>query len=307
MSDKQKLLVILEPDNHPYDVVERAGWLAELNDYDISLLWCNADTSPLGSPFLISNEAREIGREILAAQAEIVDYLAKPLREKGLEVTTEVLEERPIADGILSFVRDLKPVYLLKGTQYHAAAERSIFVDTDWELIRTCPCPLWLIKPTLIGKKPVIIAAVDPVHSHDKPAALDQIIVAQAKQVASKDNGDVHLLHTYQWLKGVGSVATKTFKPIKLPVADIEERIRKEHQEKLNELARSHDIDAAHTHLLPGDARDLIPAFVREQKASLVVMGALARWGLKRAIIGSTAERVLDHLPCDILIVRGDS
>jgi nucleotide-binding universal stress UspA family protein len=33
-------------------------------------------------------------------------------------------------------------------------------------------------------------------------------------------------------------------------------------------------------------------------------MGALARWGLKRMVIGSTAEKVLDHLPCDILIVR---
>ena len=307
MSDKQTILVILEPDNHPYDVVERAGWLAELNDFDISLLWCNAETSPLGFPFLVSNEAREIGREIQAAQSEIVDYLAKPLRERGITVTTKVLEERPISDGIVSVVKALKPVYLLKGTQYHAAAERSIFVDTDWQLIRSCPCPLWLIKPTLIGEKPVIIAAVDPVHSHDKPAALDQIIVEQAMKVASKDNGDVHLLHTYQWMTGVGSAATKTFKPIKVPVTDIEERVRNEHQERLNELAKANDIDAKHVHLLPGDARELIPAFVRQQKASLVVMGALARWGLKRAIIGSTAERVLDHLPCDILIVRGDS
>jgi nucleotide-binding universal stress UspA family protein len=33
-------------------------------------------------------------------------------------------------------------------------------------------------------------------------------------------------------------------------------------------------------------------------------MGAVARTGLKRRIIGSTAEHVLDHLHCDILIVR---
>ena len=33
-------------------------------------------------------------------------------------------------------------------------------------------------------------------------------------------------------------------------------------------------------------------------------MGALARWGVKRMLIGSTAERVIDHLPCDVLIVR---
>ena len=52
--------------------------------------------------------------------------------------------------------------------------------------------------------------------------------------------------------------------------------------------------------------RDILPAFAREYDADLVVMGALARTGLKRRILGSTAEQVLDNLPCDILIVRPD-
>ena len=47
--------------------------------------------------------------------------------------------------------------------------------------------------------------------------------------------------------------------------------------------------------------------FVRTHKVGLVVMGALARWSLKRAVIGSTAERVLDSLPCDVLIVRPEN
>ncbi len=33
-------------------------------------------------------------------------------------------------------------------------------------------------------------------------------------------------------------------------------------------------------------------------------MGAVARGRLQRAAIGSTAERVLDHLPCDVVIVK---
>jgi len=33
-------------------------------------------------------------------------------------------------------------------------------------------------------------------------------------------------------------------------------------------------------------------------------MGALARSGLKRLLIGNTAERVLDHLPCDLLVIK---
>jgi universal stress protein E len=33
-------------------------------------------------------------------------------------------------------------------------------------------------------------------------------------------------------------------------------------------------------------------------------MGAIARRGLSRLFIGSTAERVLDKLPCDLVIVK---
>jgi len=33
-------------------------------------------------------------------------------------------------------------------------------------------------------------------------------------------------------------------------------------------------------------------------------MGAISRSGLKRLLIGNTAERVLEHLPCDLLIVK---
>jgi universal stress protein E len=35
-----------------------------------------------------------------------------------------------------------------------------------------------------------------------------------------------------------------------------------------------------------------------------MIMGAISRSGLQRAFIGSTAERVLDRLPCDALIVK---
>jgi universal stress protein E len=35
-----------------------------------------------------------------------------------------------------------------------------------------------------------------------------------------------------------------------------------------------------------------------------VVAGAVSRSGLKRAFIGNTAERLLDDLPCDLLIVK---
>jgi nucleotide-binding universal stress UspA family protein len=38
--------------------------------------------------------------------------------------------------------------------------------------------------------------------------------------------------------------------------------------------------------------------------ASIVVMGAISRSGLKGFFIGNTAERVLDSLNCDVLVVK---
>jgi universal stress protein E len=304
MSDKGKILAVIEPDNHPYGVVSRAVWLAQLTGCTLELLLCDPDIGALQHGFFVSNDARDIGEKIRALQKEMIDELAKEARDKGIEVVTDVLEERPIADGVMQRAMDMNPSYVVKGTEYHSVAERSIFVDTDWQLIRTCPFPLWLVKPHEMRDKPVILAAVDPVHSHDKPAALDQIIVDNAKAIATPSDGEIHLLHVYQRIAGIGSEATKTFKPIQLPIDELSKRIQKEHREKLDALAEANGIDAEHTHQLPGSARELLPTFSRSYKTDLVVLGSLARWGLKKMVLGSTAEKVLDHLPCDILIVR---
>ena len=36
----------------------------------------------------------------------------------------------------------------------------------------------------------------------------------------------------------------------------------------------------------------------------MVVMGAVSRSGIKRLLIGNTAERVLNSLHCDVLVVK---
>lgn len=304
MTSSNSILAIIEPDIHPFDVVECAAWLARIYGCGVDLLLCDPDVGPLHTGWFLSNEAKEIGQQISAAQTAMIEELADNIRATDIEVNTGILEDRPIAEGIINQVNERRPRMLVKGTHYHSSAERAVFVDTDWQLVRSCPCPLYLVKPREVRDNPVIVAAVDPTHSHDKPAALDQAIVSCAQDIAAKTNGDVHLLHTYHRLTGVGSEATRTFKPIEIPMDELDKRIRAEHREKLDALAAENNIDKEHVHQLPGKARELLPMFARTHGADLVVMGALARWGLKRAILGSTAERVLDHLPCDVMIVR---
>jgi len=304
MSDSGKILAMVEPDIHPQEVVKRAAWLAELTGSELHLWLCDLDIGSLSRGIFLSNETRDLAREIRSAQKEIIEELAEGARDRGLQVVTNVLEERPAADGLMRQAEELQPLFVLKGTEYHSGAERGIFLDTDWQLIRTCPFPLWLVKPNEFSDAPVVVAAVDPVHSHDKPAELDQLIVETAKAITGPTDGELHLFHTYQRIAGIGKAATRTFKPIELPIDELSKAIQAEHRALLDGLAAKNSIDAEHTHQLPGSTKDLLPTFSRTHKTDLVVMGALARWGLRRMIVGSTAEKVLDHLPCDILIVR---
>jgi universal stress protein E len=309
MTNGDAILAVVEPDIIPQEVVARAAWLAELEGCELVLLLCDADVTALANDFYVSNETRAIAENMRTAQREILEDLAAPARKRNISLTLDVLDERPVAEAVLQRALDMRPRFVLKGTQYHSDARRAIFVDTDWYLIRTCPYPLWLVKPHEIAEKPLIIAAVDPTPLRGEKARgdtllIDQVIVDQAKAIAAETGGEVHLLHTYQPLKGIGAEATRTFKPIRLPVDELSEKIAKEHRARLDALAASTGIPASHTHQLPGAARDVLPFVARERKADLIVMGAVARWSRQRSVIGSTAERVLDHLPCDILIVR---
>jgi universal stress protein E len=53
-----------------------------------------------------------------------------------------------------------------------------------------------------------------------------------------------------------------------------------------------------------GDPKFVLSALARSLKAQMVVMGAISRTALHRLLLGSTAEQILDALPCDVLLVK---
>ena len=304
MNTNPKILVVVEPDYEPLVVVERAVWLAKLMNCDIQLLLCDPTANPLPIAVIATDKAGELARAIRLAQEELVDELADKARDKGVIVTTEIVEDRSIAEAVLERAEDSRPRFVMKGTQFHSTAERSMLVDTDWYLARTCPYPLWFVKASQFAEAPVIVAAVDPTHNHDKPAILDDTIIQSAKMVSGLLDGELHLFHSYHRLTEISALAIKAIKPVKLEIEKIDKKIKKEHRDALDALAKRNDIAEEYVHQLPGRTSELLPSFVRSKNAQLVVMGALSRWGFKRMAIGSTAERVMDHLPCDILIVK---
>ena len=298
------VLCIVEMDNYPETVVERAAWLAKSYGCDLRMLVSEPWSSALGATFVTFLETELIEESIRASREEAEASLIRLAENVGVDVEVEISTERSVADAIMEAAFKCKPKFVVKGTHYHSALERATHADADWQLIRQLDFPLWFVKPKAWDYSPVILAAVDPTHANDKPASLDRQIIRTAQSVAEKSKGSLELMHTYQRLEEIGSRAMWSFKPEKLDIADIDRKIKAEHRKALEALSDDCGVDRKALHLLPGRPHEVLPAYARECKASLVVMGALARSALKQRIVGSTAARVLDHLPCDVLFVH---
>jgi universal stress protein E len=73
---------------------------------------------------------------------------------------------------------------------------------------------------------------------------------------------------------------------------------------QIKQLTDRYGVADEYLHVDAGSAADYVPRMAAQWRADIVVMGALARSSLKQALLGSTAERVLEALPCDVLVVR---
>ncbi len=303
-SMKKTILCVVEIDNSPDDVVARATWLAKQFDCDLELVLSEPTTNYLGESIVYFTEMQMLADSIKNEQDAILQQFASSAEEAGISVRTSVSIERPEADAIVEKAESCEAYFVVKGTSYHSPSERASLAHTDWRLIRKLERPLWFVKPFEWKDLSVVIAAVDPVHSHDKSARLDREIVKSGQKAAQKLGGKLLLFHSYQRLEEIGSRVTWRIKPEKLVIDELDKKIQKEHRDALDSLADECGISADAVHQLPGRTHELLPTFARANGASLVVMGALARSGLQQRILGSTAAKVLDHLPCDVLVVH---
>jgi universal stress protein E len=228
---------------------------------------------------------------------------AAPLRADGIHVDTYAITGDSLHESILTWMRNSPADLVVKDTHHHSVAKRTFMSNTDWNLIRACPQPLLLTKPAGWGSPPVFAAAIDPGHANDTLAALDHRLLDVTVTLARRFEAQVHAIHAYFpstiALAGPGGMP---------PMVDVSAQAFAAEQEhsrfRIKQLTDEYGIAAANLHVDRGVAAQYIPRVAAECHADLVVMGAIARSGLKHIFIGSTAERVLEALPCDVLVIK---
>jgi len=278
--------------------IRKGAQLAEKWGADLELF--HALAAPLSLEVLnvgALEETKADGRRISLAYLE---RLAVPLRRIGLKVSTAVAWDYPPFEAIIRRALAVKAdLIVTQSPERHRLA--GLLGYTDWELLRLSPMPVLLIKTPRLYRHPTVLAAVDPTHPNAKSGALDRQILDQAAQFSRVLKGSLRAVHAYFPEPRLPAPGLRLNNII--PAAALKAAQREAGRAFAAALPKN-VVKPSCQHVAAGSPSEVIAQIAHMTHSAIVVLGAVSRSGLRRLFIGNTAEKVLDDLRCDVLIVK---
>lgn len=200
---------------------------------------------------------------------------------------------------------------VIKAPEPFTGRAARLFASTDQHLLRKCPCPIWLIPDGGAREVRTVVAAVDVDPEAAEPQTLADVNarVMEAAYAVCEPDGEIHLLHAWQAedeglfraFGGDGEQAAQAY-------ADAVKAARRRN---LDALAQAHPPPQPGPRvikrLMRGPAHAVIAEVAKRVRADVLVMGTVARTGLRGVIIGNTAENILNAAPGSVMAVKPTS
>lgn len=301
MSPFRTILAILDPENFQSTALRRAQALAHRTGALLYLVTFDYREGYVRSGLLDPEGARRAILDHMRELRSALESMAAPLRAEGIVVHTDAIWGKPLHLEVVWKVLDVRPDLVIKDVRVEPTLKRLWHTPTDWHLLRQCPVPLMLVRPESSSYPQRIIAAIDPMHAGGKPHELNDRIVKDALALALQCDGTLHLAHAFDYL-----VAPVESSSLGATMGDLQSReaLRATHREAFLKFARRYGVPDDRMHFVDGPPERAIAELARDINADLVVLGTVYRTGFDRVMLGSTAERIIDHLPCDLLALK---
>ncbi|MGB5579010.1 MAG: universal stress protein [Woeseia sp.] len=305
MKPFRRILAVIDPTRESQGALGRAAALAKLYGADLRLFASCYYSYLTDIAADYGPAAQSFSETTLKTVKDRLEQLAESVRSAGVSISCQAEWDRSRHGSILAAAGQFGADLIVKDTHYHTAISRALFTNTDWSLIRESTVPLWLVKKDQeFPAKPVVIAALDLGEERKNAPSMDGFLLLAGREITRVLRGRLYVFHAFDLLPMLGDAATWAIKPERLPLEKLRSELRLSRAEALDALAGRHGISAEYRLLEAGPVTDTLPGMATQLQASLLVIGAAASNDKALNRIGGTAEAVLDHVPCDLLILR---
>lgn len=296
------LVAVKDPGARGHPGIEKALHIAAKLGASVELFHALSTPVFLELQPLTGTSVPALRREAQALRLKQLGRIAARARRRGVKVRCAAEWDYPPHEAIVRRAEAIGADLIVAECHRGKRLSPWLLHLTDWELLRTSRLPVLLLKNAKRWRDPVVLAAVDPSHARAKPARLDAEIVARATSITRTLKGTLELMHAsfpsgFGLMLGDPAIGAQS-------IAMVYEQQQALGRKRFERFAHKYGVPQASRHLVESDPQFAIPHVARKVGADLVVMGAVSRSGLKRVFIGNTAEKVLDSLPCDVLVIK---
>ncbi|EJM17762.1 universal stress protein UspA-like protein [Pseudomonas sp. GM18] len=274
MQAVRSILVVIDPEHSESLALKRAKLIAGVTQAHLHLLVCDPKHDHSG----------------------MLGVLKAALLADGYNVTTEQAWNQSLHQTIIDVQQAEGCGLVVKQHYPDSPLKKALLTPADWKLLRYCPTPVLLVKTAKSWAGGVILAAIDVGNMDGEHRTLHASIIDHGYDISSLAKAHLHVISAHP--SPMLSAAD--------PTLQLKETIEARYREQCKAFQAEFDIDDDHLHIEEGPADVLIPFMAHKLEASLTVIGTVARTGLSGALIGNTAEVVLDALESDVLVLKPD-
>ncbi|MGU9815469.1 universal stress protein [Pseudomonas sp. LF135] len=268
----RSILVVIEPEHSESLALKRAKLIAGVTGAHLHLLVCDKKHE----------------------HSALLSLLKSGLHEDGYSVTTEQAWNESLHETIIDVQQAEGCGLVIKQHFADSPLKKALLTPADWKLLRYCPTPVLLVKTSTPWADKVVLAAIDVGNNDSEHQALHNTIIDHGFEIASLAKAQLHVISAHP--SPMLSASDPTFQ--------LKETIEARYREQCKTFQAEFDVDDARLHIEEGPADVLIPHAAHKWQAAVTIIGTVARTGISGALIGNTAEVVLDEVESDVLVLK---
>lgn len=236
-------------------------------------------------------------------KARKLESLAEPIQRKGVQVETRVLTGATSVEIVKEVLRGRHDL-VMRIAKAKSSRRRGFFGATGIELLRKCPCAVWLVCPTTSAQFKHVMACVEIRSDREVHVEIDRKVLEISCDISQRHNASLSVVHAWS-IDGEQFLRKRSSKA---EFGEIQRARLAEAQSRLDHFIadRGVKLDDGQLNLVKGEPYDAIPAFAAEHGIDLVVMGLAGNSGPAGWILGSVTEQVLDSIQCSVLALKPD-
>jgi len=279
--EKTRLFVLVDPTAEHQVALVKALLIAKMASCEIHAFLCIDRAAPESGEIASRQDSLEDARAWLDEQLE-------PCRVAGIALSTEIVWNRKWHDAALHAIAKADYDLVIKSSFHHSKARRFYSRTSDYNLMRNCARPILFVHQTQEWNSNRVLACVDLESTDNQHARLNGVVIRDARALAGVVGMDLYIAAAHR-----GEIDADNL-PLK----------GHGHQVSLEQLAELYGVEASRICLRQGETLTTLEGICAEIDPSIVILGTLARRGIRGKLIGNTAEKLLDLIEADVLTVN---